>query len=256
MKPSRDETSNGSWMGNLVHKLPYGVRRIVERYRHTALVLTSLSGVYPRTCPICGYHGNFRAFNLPPQFDAMCGKCDSLERHRLFVLMNQRHGILNGINSLLHFAPEPILQATFRKQVRRYLTADLFQRGVDYQCNIEDTGITDTFDAIFVSHVLEHVNDRKALAEFHRILATGGKLIAMVPIVDGWQETYENCAVSTEEDRFLHFGQKDHVRFYGSDFVNRIEEAGFEVTTYMGTPLECVEFGLMRGEKIFVGTRL
>jgi SAM-dependent methyltransferase len=38
--------------------------------------------------------------------------------------------------------------------------------------------------------VLEHVNDTKALQEIHRILKPDSRLIAMVPICEGWDETY------------------------------------------------------------------
>lgn len=47
-------------------------------------------------------------------------------------------------------------------------------------------------DAVFCSHVLEHVNDAKALQEIHRILKPGGRLIAMVPTCEGRDKTYEN----------------------------------------------------------------
>jgi SAM-dependent methyltransferase len=245
-----------SWIDPLILKLPYRVRRVVDRRRHRAVVMKSLSGVHPRSCPICGYSGKFRAFGLPPVFDAMCGRCDSLPRHRLFVLMDQKHGLLAGVHSLLHFAPEGILRAKFRKSVADYRTADLSQARVDVHCNIEDTGLpSSTFDAVFASHILEHVNDRRAMPELHRLLKPGGKLIAMVPIVEGWDETYENPSIVSEAERELHFGQFDHVRYYGSDFGKRLVDAGFQVTTFTGTPQECVAHALLRGEKVFVATK-
>jgi hypothetical protein len=93
------------------------------------------------------------------------------------------------------------------------------------------------------------------MAEMHRILRPGGKLIAMVPIVEAWDRTYENSAITSESDRDLHFGQYDHVRFYGRDFTQRLEAAGFEVVAWTATPLECVTYGLQRGEKVFVATK-
>ncbi len=103
--------------------------------------------------------------------------------------------------------------------------------------------------------MLEHVDDRKALTELHRILTPGGKLIVMVPIVEGWENTHEDSSVSTEHGRYLHFAQKDHLRLYGRNFVDLLRQSGFSVTSYSGTPAECAEYGLSRGEKVFVGTK-
>jgi SAM-dependent methyltransferase len=170
--------------------------------------------------------------------------------------MDEQHAMLSGVDSLLHFAPEEILRGRLRQRHRGYATADLFVTNVDYQCNIEATGLAPrSFDAVFASHVLEHVDDRKALTELHRILKPGGKLIAMVPIVEGWEETYENPSVATAAERVLHFGQDDHVRYYGRDFTSRLIAAGFRVTALAGTPQDCIAYGLQRGEKVFVGTK-
>jgi len=50
-------------------------------------------------------------------------------------------------------------------------------------------------ESVLCSHVLEHVNDTKALKSINRILKPKGKLIAMVPICEGWEKTYENIAI-------------------------------------------------------------
>lgn len=215
-----------------------------------------LPGVHPRTCPLCGYHGKFHAFGVPLVLDVMCARCDSLDRHRLFALMDDRHQILSGVKSMLHFAPEDILRKKFRQRFAQYRAVDLVRADVDFNCNIEDTLLPrNSIDAVFASHILEHVDDRKAIAELFRILKPRGRLIAMVPIIEAWEETYENSEVTSESERDLHFGQYDHVRFYGRDFPQRLEAAGFDVTAYMATPRECVEYGLQRGEKVFVATK-
>lgn len=237
-------------------RLPYGVRRIFRRRWHTVQTFTRLSGVHPRECPICGYHGEFRAWGVPPVFDVLCARCDSLDRHRLFALMDERHGILREVESMLHFAAEDILRKRFRQRFKNYRAVDLIRADVDFNCDIENTGLPpDSVDAVFASHILEHVDDRKAMAEIHRILRPGGRLVAMVPIIEAWDTTYEDPDISTDAGRDLHFGQYDHVRFYGRDFPTRLEAAGFEVVAYMGTPQECVRYGLQRGEKVFVATK-
>ena len=45
----------------------------------------------------------------------------------------------------------------------------------------------------------------------------------MVPIIEGWEETYEDKSIN-ENNRCIHYGQGDHVRFYGKDFRQRIEK--------------------------------
>ena len=55
---------------------PGYLQRQISKYRAAA------KGVTPRTCPICGYHGLFQVFGTPPRYDARCGGCGSLERHR------------------------------------------------------------------------------------------------------------------------------------------------------------------------------
>jgi SAM-dependent methyltransferase len=248
--------AHSTWISRTRQRVPYGVRRVFRHRWHAVQMFTRLAGVHPRTCPICGYHGKFHAFGVPLVLDVMCARCDSLDRHRLFVLMDDRHQILSGVKSMLHFAPEDILRKKFSRRFPEYRAVDLVRVDVDYQCNIEDTQLpTASVDAVFASHILEHVDDRKAVAELFRILKPGGRLIAMVPIIEAWAETYENRAIASESDRDLHFGQYDHVRFYGRDFPQRLEAAGFAVSVYMATPLDCVTYGLQRGEKVFVATK-
>jgi len=82
-------------------------------------------------------------------------------------------------------------------------------------------------DLVLCLHVLEHVDDdRRAMAEVHRILRPSGHFIVMVPIEEGWEVTYENPKVVSPRQRLLHFGQEDHVRFYGRDIRNRLTAAG------------------------------
>ena len=53
--------------------------------------------------------------------------------------------------------------------------------------NIEEIELaTNTVDVILCSHVLEHVDDKKAMPELFRILKSGGRLLAMVPII-AWE---------------------------------------------------------------------
>ena len=81
---------------------------------------------------------------------------------------------------------------------------------------------------IYCSHVLEYVqDDRKAMREFHRVLKRDGWVILMVPVEA--DKTFEDPSIVDPSERKKIFGQEDHVRIYGTDFVDRLKEAGFKV---------------------------
>ena len=130
---------------------------------------------------------------------------------------------------MLHIAAEPCFEPKFRRHVAGgYTTADLLLTA-DVKMDISDIQYDDqTFDIICCSHVLEHVpDDRKAMRELCRILKLNGWAIFMVPItVD---KTVEDPSITDPKERLRLFGQDDHVRRYGPDFVDRLKEAGFDV---------------------------
>lgn len=160
----------------------------------------------------------------------LCPTCGSMERTRHFWLWLQANSVLKSSPRFLHFAPELGLERRLRAILgKRYITTDLFMPNVDMKMSITDIKLDDgSIDFIYCSNVLEHVpEDRKAMAELRRILAPGGKMIFQVPI--GGEKTYEDPAIQSPEDRTKHFGQADHVRFYGRDVRTRLEEAGLAV---------------------------
>lgn len=216
--------------------------------------LPKYRGVYPRKCPMCGYSGLFRAFGNPPRWDSRCPNCQSLERHRLLALfLDSNPGVVRG--KVVHFAPEDAVAGLLRKDASEYLSADLFRK-VDLKLDLEALDLEDESVDLFVcSHLLEHVDDRKALAELHRCLRPGGSVIVMVPIIEAWRQTYENQAVDTADGRTLHFGQDDHVRFYGADLRDRIRGAGFELSEFTADGETCVLYGLIRGETVFLASK-
>lgn len=215
-----------------------------------------LKPIAPRHCNICGYEGYFSIKGRPPRLDAKCPQCGSFERHRLLMLAVDRGGVIPEIENddqVLHFAAEPVLTRRFRERWARYTTADLFF-DADLKLNLENIDLPDaSVRLIIANHVLEHVDDYKAASELHRILVDGGVLICMVPIIEGWEQTYENEAIQTRTDRWLHFGQGDHMRYYGRDFRARIASAGLQLATEVTAEGEdLIKYGLLRGEKVFI----
>jgi SAM-dependent methyltransferase len=207
-----------------------------------------------RSCPICDYRGRFWSFGTAPRPEALCPSCFSLERHRLFQLLLLRHGRqwLAG-KRVLHFAPEgasqPILQ-----EMATCVTTDVAGDGIDCRCGMEAIPFPDrSFDAVIANHVLEHVeDDLRAMRELRRVIRTGGVAILSVPVVLGWERTYENARIQSPDQRRIHFGQADHRRFYGRDFTARLEHAGLVVDRFQMDPSSEIAFGLRRGDCLFV----
>jgi SAM-dependent methyltransferase len=164
----------------------------------------------------------------------------------------QGDGILFPRAEVLHFAPEQALTRFLKLRVGRYVTADIEPGRCDLTLDLEKIALPDqAFDVVVANHVLEHVNDRLALGELRRILRPGGALVITVPLIEGWDQTYEDDRITTARERDLHFGQWDHVRYYGRDFRDRLRAAEFRITEYSAAGVDAVRYGLLRGERVF-----
>jgi SAM-dependent methyltransferase len=204
-----------------------------------------------RWCPVCGTPSRrFGEYGTVPRSDALCVHCGALERHRLaWLYLQRRTDLFDGRpKKMLHVAPEPAFERRLRAALRDgYLTADLSGRAM-VAMDVEDIRMPDaSFDVIFCSHVLEHVHDdRKAMREFLRVLKPDGWAILLVPIMA--DATFEDPTVTDPAERLRLFGQADHVRRYGPDYVDRLREAGFAVTTTrvsdLASPEEAARMGL------------
>jgi len=230
--------------------MPYHTKAKIFTVRSALAFLRSGGAIAPRECNCCGYKGPFYAVGLHLRRDAACPCCHSLERHRLFKLYFDANRSNFDAKSVLHFAPEQSVARFVRPVARKYLSADLVSPRADIKINIEKFSLPDKFDTIIASHILEHVDDRKALASIHQALNCGGTLLALVPIAEG-METYEDPAIVHPKDRELFFGQYDHVRYYGRDFADRISKAGFAVERFTPTEPLISRYGLIRGETVF-----
>ena len=186
-----------------------------------------------RYCPICRCcSARFLPFGLVPRPEAFCPRCGALERHRLvWRYFEERTDLFEGVpKRVLHLAPEPCMVPRLREQLGQgYVTADLSDDSVMVRMDITAIPHPDAaFDVVYCSHVLEHVaEDRRAIRELHRVLDDRGWAIVLVPITA--EKTVEDPTITDPEERIRRFGQRDHVRRYGIDFVDRLNEAGFDV---------------------------
>jgi SAM-dependent methyltransferase len=185
-------------------------------------------------CPCCGWHfRKFLPFGIKRRPNAQCPKCGSLERHRLlWLFVKSRTNLFSDNLKVLHFAPEYCLQRILRLMPNLdYVSADLDSPLATIKMDITNILFKDnSFDVILCSHVLEHIiDDYKAMRELFRVLKPGGWGILQTPIDSKRDKTFEDSRIVSPEERERFFGQSDHVRIYGRDYVDRLKEAGFEV---------------------------
>ncbi len=127
-------------------------------------------------------------------------------------------------------APEEALLTKLKAESDAEITTfDLQRKDVDVQGSLTELEFMDsTFDIVICSHVLEHVpEDKAAMREMARVLRPSGSAYIMVPLRG--TTTDEDDSVVTEDERLRRFGLEDHVRFYGLDIEQRLEECGLKV---------------------------
>ena len=186
----------------------------------------------------------------------ICPYCQSRSRYRwqIYVLKNYS-GILDKPCNVLHFAAEEYNSKLIRTNKNcRYITADIEPRLGDVTCDITDLNMfnDNTFDYIIANHVLEHVeNESKAISELKRVLKHDGTIILSFPICTDML-TYEDPSITTEAGRWAAFGQGDHVRLYGKDFREHLENYGLNVKIYSPenelTPEEIKKYGFIHDD--------
>jgi SAM-dependent methyltransferase len=242
---------------------------IFQRMRPAKTIADYLSGDDVH-CDICGRSFiTFLPFGRIKRANAQCPCCDSLERHRLQYMYLSRETTLfdNKEKKLLHVAPEQIFFNRFSGMSRiQYFPIDKFTEGYAYAKGTQDADLlnlpfhTNYFDYIICNHVLEHIeDDRAAMIELRRVLKPGGAAFLQVPLRKDMAVTYEDPSIIDPQERIKHFGQFDHVRYYGRDYTDRLIAAGFrvDVIDYISRLGEnaAFKYGLMAGEDIYRCTK-
>ena len=157
----------------------------------------------------------------------------SLERHRLLWLyLTRKTQFFEKRLKVLHVAPEQAFYKHFKKLKNlEYITTDLYSPLADIKADICKLPFEDkSFDVILCNHVLEHiVDDTKAMQELFRVLKVGGWGVFQVPQDVNRKKTYSDDTITDPKERTRIFGQYDHVRIYGMDYFEKLQNIGFEV---------------------------
>lgn len=229
-------------------------------------------------CPFCGYKSKTHAvvgFDHPvlSELDVVggglrkggCFKCGSLDRERLvYIYMREELKIFEFTKeqSILHFAPEAhITKEVLENCDAEYICGDLFTEGYSYPPHVVDMNVMEIpfannyFDLVICNHVLEHVSDdSKAMSEIYRVLKPAGTAILQVPISLKLEVTLEDKKITTSQERELKYGQFDHVRLYGKDYIDKLQSAGFSAEK-LNFYEKYASVGINVRESIYVGKK-
>lgn len=200
--------------------------------------------------------------------NALCPNCGSFDRERLIYLyLLHEAGLFleNGRSwTVLHIAPESRLERRIKEFANiDYVTGDLNREDVDKRIDVRHIpDASGTYDLIICNHVLEHVpDDRAAMSELLRVLKPGGFAILQVPVSPTLPGTFEEPEADTPGERQKLFGQSDHVRLYGTDYPERLEQEGFVVEAFSWKRRRrlfggiCNRFALIPDEILYVARR-
>lgn len=241
------------------------IRSLHPRNLQLRLLRLALRGktVY---CPCCqSRYLTFLPAGIEKRANARCLKCGSLERHRAIWLYLQNHtDIFTTEKTILHVAPEIQLYKEFEKRKNiEYHPIDLMPDAYQYGTKTKAMDVTalkypdDNFDVVICNHVLEHIpDDLKAIQEMYRVLKPEGWAVLNVPIQKEREKTFEDTSITDPAQRLQFFGQPDHVRIYGMDYFQRLQDAGFRVeekniaATY--THNEQFKYGIVAKEEMII----
>jgi len=194
-------------------------------------------------CPVCSRSTMFSPVysTTGTRLHARCPHCGSLERHRLQAYVVKSVLIPRFSANpprVLHVAPEAGLAPSLKSLASSYRTADAVMPGVDDHVDLRSLPYDSaSFDLVYASHVLEHIDDDvAALGEIHRILAPGGVAVLPVPLV------VENTVEYESPNPF----EAEHVRAPGPDYFDKYKKvfANVEVVWSHDAPTSIQPFVL------------
>ena len=216
-------------------------------------------------CPCCkSTFKEFAPFGDSRRKNAWCPNCQGLERHRLlWMYFEKKTNIYKQPLKVLHIAPEDIFFYHFQKQKNiDYHPVDiyphLYPKGTKYFDLLgENPG---QYDVIICNHVFQYIeNDKKAMQNIYALMKPGGWGIMQVPINGKEPKTYEDPSITDPMERLKAFGLKEHVRYYGLDYAERLRAIGFTVKvddyTAEFSDEENYKYGFWKGDAVYYCTK-
>ncbi len=159
-----------------------------------------------------------------------------------YLFLQRRTRFFAGGLTVLDIAPWDVLAARARSVAGlRYLAVDLGTRpAIDFRGDLTRLGVrSSSVDLVVCFHVFEHIaDDAAAMRELCRVLSPTGTALIQVPLP---VEVTEEDPDAPPEERARRFGQPDHVRNYGWDFVDRLGSAGVTVERHDPTDYMTVD---------------
>jgi SAM-dependent methyltransferase len=170
------------------------------------------------------------------KLNVKCPNCGSVDRSRLLYLFFQlRTNVFKQPTKILHISPNKeianVLTGPTITQIVGSIEPEQYAEYNSVYLDVQKMDLKDNeFDVVICCHVLEHVdNDQQAMREIYRVLKPGGFAVLQVPFATDLNRTLEDKTLTSDKQRKLAFGQKDHVRLYGLDYLDRLKSAGFRM---------------------------
>jgi SAM-dependent methyltransferase len=176
----------------------------------------------------------------------------------MWLFLREKTDFFTAKLRVLHIAPEHCFIERFEALPNlEYITADIESPLAKVKMDVHDIPFPEnSFDVVFCNHVLEHVtDDLKVCAEFNRVLKPGGWGILQSPVYQ-LEKTLEDNSITDAAERERIFGQRDHVRKYGTDYAQRLRLSGIQIEENHFVkeidPALATKFALPIDETIFV----
>jgi SAM-dependent methyltransferase len=194
-----------------------------------------------------------------------CFSCGANDREKLIYLFLKDKTELFASSAkmrVLHIAPERRIAAQLLElNLLEYVCGDLYVAEYNYPDYVQNMDVLDIpypdnhFDIILCNHVLEHIPaDLDAMKSLCRVLKPGCKALLQVPISANSTTTDEDFTITDPKILEQRFGQFDHVRIYGQDYVTRLTSAGFKVNR-TNISAEYPKTGVNINEDLFICTK-
>ena len=200
---------------------------------------------------------NYRIIGGGYRENCKCPICGGVDRERL-IMYTLNHIDIEG--KILHFAPELYVSSYLRSLENiDYYSCDIVPGRAMYTMDITDIKFKDKyFDYIISNHVLEHIkNEKMAIEEIKRVLKNDGKWMLSFPVCKDIK-TIEDDTITDPVERRKIYGQEDHVRLYGNDYIHNLEKYGFsikEISVNDIDPKIVTELGLAKDDFVLVAEK-